>query len=632
MYNTHLLLIALLLHRSVNAAATATVNLTATLTISLPLPTGAIPINWTLAEQAIAFPTTLNIQQDLGQCTCDLTLNSCDIGCCCDPDCASLYSSLNFKCTGNTASNDNVVRMCSSLLAMVNPLASTNLVAYKDSDSNQLCVVINNSPIKGFYYADPGTFYQTDSFFSSQMQMNPYLFSRQSYDILSTLPSTSGTVNPTILAQPYSIGDYLVAQYTDIPGYGVFSLPAPSMSGSCNDGSPAKFLVPSSKTCNRIVPMGTAPDICKSGTPFDVSYYLTGFQLVTSTSTQMSLSSMSCIDPVSGTSVACSTIVPFWNTTAAICQNILTSITFNFTYAVSNGATTIISVNTTTRFSNLNLPSISTAVMQSFSAIWTLQNSTPQPKSGNPGYQIGKPILFGTLLTQPLPAIAYFPTKQSTLTLPQDIYSKGVLGCAQTPGERLEITFGEDVLSGCTLYYTYQDLQQGNCANVRSAAYVAVTGGVQGLSKVDVINMVGKFGNSSLVKVSEWVPVISSNIGDSSQPATNPGTCSSVLTALDVQFITAKLGSSNNPQSVIIGARIVKTWGAFTYRCILPNDCRNVGGLLPRRLQKFRVRASVSFVGVNGGVGIVQPFVPPPPRLIPLLPDDIFYPFSLPGN
>ncbi|KAI9340921.1 hypothetical protein BDR26DRAFT_343261 [Obelidium mucronatum] len=540
---------------------------------------------------------------------------------------------MNTKCVSSDSKRDGVVRMCSSLLAMVNPLSNTNMASYKSSDSNQLCVVINNSPIQGFFYSDPGSQYQTDSFFTSQIQMNPYLFSQKSYDVVSSLPTTAGTVNPTIMAQRYGVGDFLVVKYSDISGFGVMPLPAPTSSGECSDAFPAKFLVSEETSCTRIIPTGAAPDLCKSGTFFDISYYLTGFQLQTSPTTQLSLSSMQCIDPVSGASVLCTTIIPSWSSTSAMCSRLVTSLDYTFTYSTASGFIAIDSVSVVATFSNLMLPLAAGSVLQTFSTHWVPAGAgkPPLPKSGNPGYIIGKPILFGTLLTVPVQAIAYFPSKASTLTLPQDVLSNGILGCAATNAQRLSVGFGEDVLTGCTMYLTYADLAPGNCANVRNQAYAALTGGTVGQSKIDLINMVGKFGNSSQVHVNEWVPIIVDNIGDNSQPATNPGTCSSVLTALDIQFITAKLGSSSNPQNVIIAARIIKTWGSFSYRCIHPNDCRAVGGLLSSKLQRFRVRAAVSFVGVNGGVGIVQPFVPPPPRLIPLLPDDIFYPFNLPG-
>jgi hypothetical protein len=85
------------------------------------------------------------------------------------------------------------------------------------------------------------------------------------------------------------------------------------------------------------------------------------------------------------------------------------------------------------------------------------------------------------------------------------------------------------------------------------------------------------------------------------------------------------------------------------YRCQHPNDCRSytsivvnstsssnppaVSGVIApagSRKQKFRIRSSVSFVKIPDGKA--RPFVPPPPRLVPMLPDDVFYPFKIPVN
>ncbi|KAJ3061772.1 Tectonic-1 [Podochytrium sp. JEL0797] len=294
----------------------------------------------------------------------------------------------------------------------------------------------------------------------------------------------------------------------------------------------------------------------------------------------------------------------------------MVGLTFTFTYSVGGGGGVVVSgVQILPRWMDVEVGVASGGVVgQVFESLWVLANSVPYPTSGNPGYLTGLPVLFGTLLTEPVPAIAYFPSLQDTLTLPQDVYKNGMITCGADPLDRVQVEFGNDWVGGCTLYFGYTDLVgAAGCAGVRAKAYQALTGGVVGGSKVDLVGVVGRWGNSSVVDVGQWVNVIEDNLGDSSQPATNPGTCSSVLTSLSLQFLTTKLGSTSNPQHVIIGARVTKTWGAFSYRCILPNDCRST--VVPSTKQKFRVRASVSFVEVDAGTGVGQAFVPPPPRL-----------------
>ncbi|KAI8616598.1 hypothetical protein BC830DRAFT_189973 [Chytriomyces sp. MP71] len=611
--------------------ATTTANLTSTLTVNAPLPSGAAYINWTLAQISETLPPIYTANEDLSACVCDLTVNECDVNCCCDPDCVTLYGILgsNYKCVMDasmkSSNNPSIVKTCSGLLTLVNPLGNSGMKSEHDLDSNQLCVVINNSPLKGYFYSDPGSRYQSDSFFSSQIQMKPFSFGTNSYDVVSPIPLSAGTTQPAVLLRNYSIGDLLVVAYTDVPLYGTFPLPAVSTSGECDDSNPAKYLISESNACVRQVPAGFAPALCTSASVLDVSYYLSGYQFVANAATNISLATLTCMN-LQGATVACSTITPYWNTTSATCSNVITSLQFNFTYTTQNGSIQISGVSANTQFGQFQFSDAATAVMQKFSIAWSPANVQPVPKSGNPGYILGKPVLFGSLIQLPIPAVAYFASQKDALTLPRDVYSGGFLGCTGLVTDRLGVNFGEDVETGCTLYFSYSDMQ--DCATVRDAAYAAVAGAAAGASKVDLINLVGKWGNSSVEVVEQWVPILQRSLGDASKPPTSPGTCSSVLTSLTIEFLTSKMGVSSNPQTAIVAARVTKTWGSFSYRCMTPNDCRAVNGIYQNRKQRFRVKAAVSFMDVGLAA---SPFVPPAPRLVPLLPDDIFYPFSLPG-
>ncbi|KAJ3336127.1 Leucine zipper transcription factor-like protein 1, partial [Entophlyctis luteolus] len=373
-------------------------------------------------------------------------------------------------------------------------------------------------PIKGFYYSDPGKQYQTDSYFSAQMQTSPYAFYTSSNDIVSLLPSSAGNSEPAIFSRNYGVGDFLVVQYTDVPAYGVLPLPAPSVSSECNDANPAKFLVSEHTKCNRILPIGAAPDICMPGASFDVSYFLSGYTLITGPSSTLQLNGSSCISPESGSSVLCNTIAPSWNTSTSVCENIMVSLDLTFTYSVGTSSVGIVNVQVNAGFQNLEIPTgVSVAVMQKFSIAWVPANQDSEAKSGNPGYIRGAPVRFGTTLSTPAPAVAYFPETEYTLTLPRDALSSDGTAIACTSGSgsgaRVSITFGDDTIAGCTLFLTYDSLADSTkCATVRATAYAALTGGSGG--PFDTINVVGMFGNSSPSRVAEWVPIILDSQGD----------------------------------------------------------------------------------------------------------------------
>ena len=86
-----------------------------------------------------------------GNCTCDVTPNSCDLYCCCDPQCsAASVAAFAGKCLEKIASS--VLPLCLS----ANTFVKINANTLKDSP---LCIERSNSPILGdFFPAPPAAF------------------------------------------------------------------------------------------------------------------------------------------------------------------------------------------------------------------------------------------------------------------------------------------------------------------------------------------------------------------------------------------------------------------------------------------------------------------------------------------
>ncbi|KAJ3415305.1 Tectonic-2 [Chytridiales sp. JEL 0842] len=666
------------------------------------LPPGILPVNWT---QAALTTTPIDFQSDLGPCICDLTANACDPNCCCDRDCNDIFNKNTIRTCQVQPGSQPIAPFCSNLLLRVNNVntgaAGTDTRVqgptgvYRDS-TRGMCVIYNNSPIKGFYYTNPGTVYESDNFFSEQMQHVPYTYGSPGYGITSL---------PMAMSKQYSsyqLGDFMTIWYPNqARGFGFLSLPAPGPGGQCNSANPARFFVSESLSCLRPVDSVQSALLCGPDTVLDIAYYLTGYQIFAGNNTLINVDAATCMDPVTQTQIACINLSPVWNPQTGICSRVATTVGFQFNYVIREGIVVLSNVTLNTVFSDLDLrqqaggPPI-VYVRQKFETTWVRRDiDTPITKSGNPGYITGKPVLFGQAVTSSTSttspstrAIAYYQDPMNGMTLPMDAplsslapgtapsFSPGtglignpnpnIMTCSLDGTKRTPVLFGQDVSSGCTLQLNFDDLRDSvSCVRLRQFIQdVQTGGGVGALSTVPNalgvmgggyqsgrlwrLDRVGRFGNANVTRVAEWVPVLVKDVGDKSTPDAGAGTCTSLLTSIDIQFLTADLGSVSNPQQAIIGVRIVNSYSSLSYRCQQPEDCRSytnivvndtvagtpiVNGVIAppgSRKQKFRLRSSVSFVKIPDGKA--RPFVPPPPRLVPMLPDDVFYPFKIPAS
>jgi len=262
------------------------------------------------------------------------------------------------------------------------------------------------------------------------------------------------------------------------------------------------------------------------------------------------------------------------------CLDYVTRTTVQIGYNESSGLVT--SVKFAFEFSTINLGS---AVEITSNIVFSNgRNGTSVERSGMPGYIPGLPVI----------------TKPAVL-LPD-------FNCART----INPTFGEDLSSGCTLRYTRDELEN-NCEMIRKnifnqfkieLATVSMFG--DGLDEVAVFQGKGAFNTSEASSFYQSQPV-----------------CTNVLIESKLEILWSDFGSITDPQPGIIAARVVYTGGNLLIECEKPSDCTNPGA----KKFPFRIKSSVEFFKIT--YGSVAMFVPPPPRLIPPIPNDVFYPFEL---
>ncbi|XP_040848344.1 tectonic-3 isoform X2 [Ochotona curzoniae] len=201
----------------------------------------------------------------------------------------------------------------------------------------------------------------------------------------------------------------------------------------------------------------------------------------------------------------------------------------------------------------------------------------PGPRSGNPGFIVGKPLL---ALTGDI---------SHSMTLLQ---SQGNGMCSI---KRHEVQFGVNAISGCKL-----KLSRVGCPGLQREIYQALHGQPRA-------EYVAIFGNADPAQRGGWTKILRRNC---SLSAVNCTSCCTIPVALEIQVLWAYVGLLSNPQAHVSRAR-------FLYQCQTIQDSE--------QLMEVSLTTLVNFVDITQK--------PEPPRGQPRvdwkLPFDFFFPFKV---
>ncbi|XP_032288361.1 tectonic-3 isoform X2 [Phoca vitulina] len=199
------------------------------------------------------------------------------------------------------------------------------------------------------------------------------------------------------------------------------------------------------------------------------------------------------------------------------------------------------------------------------------------PRSGNPGYIVGKPLL---VLTGDI---------SHSMTLLQ---SQGDGICSV---KRHEVQFGVNAVSGCKLR-----LKKVDCSHLQQEVYETLHGKTSP-------EHVAIFGNAVPAQKREWTRILSRNCSVSAVRCTS---CCVIPVSLEVQVLWAYVGLQSNPQAHVSGAR-------FLYQC------QSIKG--SQQVTEIPLTTVVTFVDIT------QKPEPPrgQPRIDWKLPFDFFFPFKV---
>lgn len=571
-------------------------------------------------------------------CECDVTPGQCDPNCCCDTECATQeitdFKQWAWNGCKNTSANDQVVRMClsTSTISSINPSYGVRTEGPLDG---VMCVVKDNNPSKGFYYTDPGV--QTPSLLDS-VDVKPAV----------SFGHSSGVSSSQSRRTKYTVGDKIqsaVAESTTaaVPAFqGYWPLPLAGLDGRCTDANPTIFRQP--VVANKCI-RETKSVTNNCATAFNARKYTTDLLIVKNFQAEItSLSPLSqyltvtagTVRKKSGNTYTAVDLgenvtqlpVTTWNATTNLCENALVEAHFHVTYDPTTGAADVSkesgSVITAITVDAVIMDVSATghaAIEQEFlvdyrstetpSSSIDNNNNYNTSRSGNPGYIQGRPVLAGKKVTKAKVqdvspeknAIAMY---SGGLRLPIMINADGSCGQIQAMtsfGD--QVLFGMDTKVGCTITVDKAGLE--TLCNAKAVpSYFNVSSDV----------LVGVYGNSNPTNVDpkrSWLPLSVETAPTSSSFSSNERVCTNLITGVEYEFLVAKVGSFSKPQLKIVSARAV-----YKTSTVYMNHASTTKAIV--------LTSSATFVPLADKA--LEEYVPPAPPFLPVLPYDVFYPFT----
>jgi len=258
-------------------------------------------------------------------------------------------------------------------------------------------------------------------------------------------------------------------------------------------------------------------------------------------------------------------------------------------------------------------------------------NLDTRQRSGNPGYVVGKPVLFGHASTAnkvvyPASGGLQVPSPLSPFNAanPQGF---GSGACPLTFNDTTGLTqvlFGRDMAAGCTARLSISELEAVCCQGsqycspgTRQFSQLSDDSGVPFFLAFSP-GVVGIYGSADPLDSSQWLPLEYTAPLDLARrwdPLTS--TCYNMYTGLNIRLLVASTGEAIYPQNKIVAALaelVVEDW-TFS----LPP--------LTTAKQAFPLAVAVSFISLP--LSSDTAYSPPPPPVLFKVPYDVFYPFTV---
>lgn len=631
-------------------------------------------------------------------CECDLVPGQCDPNCCCDADCTALeiaeFGKTHSFCQ-DTATAVLSVNKCVSTASVleVNPSYGIRLADSSSTDGTAgfLCVVKDNNPTKGEFFSSVIT-PQSDKVLEANGVAPEFAFRSTP---LATLTSTSQQVLvPGDRLQAAFPGDADLSKDGLAAFGGYLPLPTAGPSGLCDRQNYVKFQHPvvDNRCTQKLVSSAalTIENACTQGFAH-TSLVGDGTQLYvlkeyastidvtppvpatgTSKYAAVEVGTFQKLDAATGllsdvASGAGRNIA--WSSLESKCSNALLSVHYRVTYSPydesaaasssseGESAATEVGGVVTKVVANIVVGDLVAAdapsgakvlsAEQEFLVDFVTQASNlsaaassaeaTRARSGNPGYEVGRPVLSGTLVSNNAQGVQvqksaieqtrdglrmpFFVDPSGDCVLATEAFGK-VGGGDDPEGE--PILFGHDVLRSCVV----RDLTRADLKAMCEADPTTILAGTTSTygTYMNTTSLagarIGVYGNANYTNTatSEWLELKVSAPSGAGRFSADQLICGGggLVTSMDFEFLVAKSGAYLNPQSKIIAARVV--FGTEDVQFVASSKDASA-------TMDLVLTSSVTFVHL--GDEALEEYVPPAPPLLPEIPYDIFYPFLL---
>ncbi|KAM4051339.1 tectonic-2 isoform 2-T2 [Anomaloglossus baeobatrachus] len=452
--------------------------------------------------------------QPLGACPCNLTAGACDVRCCCDQDCSKSMKDLFQGSCYSGVFGGNVS-------PPFDQLCSVQEKTYAPDWFPFLCVQspMDNSPFLGYFY---------QGYTRSPSQTSSFTLNFQS-------------IYERVL-NGYKQGDAILIDQNGFNDY--LTIPQQSPIGTCMRDAPVAYLQDFSTTCV------TDISVCTDPWTFQLDHLNVKDGSGGTIPLNIQLKSITLA------------IVP---TGPSLPEVVQCDVNVSADYTFIWEANRLREIQVTIETANITLTH-QAKLSQRFSATFLTSNSTTDVLSGNPGYQIGKPVIA---------ANGSAPFTKSTLNVWRPVLDSSCSSVTPTP-----ILFGKNSFTGCL----FQAVNE-NCTQLRENVLSWFN------KSLLSVNHVAMRGNSNVSDPSEWVSIIyeEHNTTCTENCGSENIMCIKVPSNIKIQIITAVTGAVEGvPQEEILATKF--SFSAINVNCV--SGC-NLSLPLTASVQFIRVPAQV---------------------------------------